>query len=143
MPESAIRTVLLPVDGTPRSRRTAERAVFMAKNFGARLVLVHVRPKVPDFIGEPYYQEALNRLLENVERILAPYREFVSKAGVRYEERILEGDPPSAIVAAAKAENADLIVMGTRGLTDLAGVVIGSVSHKVLHASPCMVLMVP
>lgn len=142
MPNS-IHTVLLPVDGTPRSMRTAESAVFMARSFQARLILLYVRPKVPDFIGKAYYQEALQKLMENAERILMPYRDYMRANDMAFEELILEGDPSAVIVGAAKAQKADLIVMGTRGLTDLAGVVIGSVSHKVLHAAPCMVLLVP
>jgi len=140
---NAIHTVLLPVDGTPRSMRTAESAVFMARSFDARLILIYVRPKVPDFIGKAYHHEALQKLMENAERILHPYRDYLRSTETRFEELILEGDPSSVIVGAAKEHKVDLIVMGTRGLTDLAGVVIGSVSHKVLHAAPCMVLLVP
>jgi nucleotide-binding universal stress UspA family protein len=53
------------------------------------------------------------------------------------------GRVASEIVDEADAFGADLIVVGTRGLTDLAGIVIGSTSHKVLHLAKMNVLVVP
>ncbi len=53
-----------------------------------------------------------------------------------------EGDPASAILAVAKDAGADLIVMGRRGLGDLAGLLLGSVSHKVTHLAECACLTV-
>ena len=139
----SVSTILIPVDGTPRSTRTVEAAILMAQKFDARIVMVHVRPKVPDFVGESYRQEALGKLMEKVETSLKPFREILAASCVPYRERILEGDPAAGILQAAKEECADLIVMGTRGLTDLAGMFVGSVSHKVIHASPCKILIVP
>ena len=53
-----------------------------------------------------------------------------------------EGDPASAILAVAKEADADLIVMGRRGLGDLAGLLLGSVSQKVTHLAECACLTV-
>ncbi|HUO45666.1 MAG TPA: universal stress protein [Acidimicrobiia bacterium] len=52
------------------------------------------------------------------------------------------GDPAATIVRLAKEVGADLIVMGSRGLGSVAGLLLGSVSHKVGHAAPCAVLTV-
>ena len=51
--------------------------------------------------------------------------------------QILDGAPADMIIAAAENENADLIVMGSRGLGNFAGLLLGSVSHKVSHLSKC------
>jgi nucleotide-binding universal stress UspA family protein len=51
--------------------------------------------------------------------------------------RLVSGDAAKQIVAAAEKENADMIVMGSRGFGDLKGLLVGSVSHKVSHLAPC------
>jgi nucleotide-binding universal stress UspA family protein len=55
---------------------------------------------------------------------------------------VRSGDPASAILEVAKAEQADMIVMGRRGLGDLRGLLLGSVSHKVAHLAECACLTV-
>ncbi len=55
---------------------------------------------------------------------------------------IEDGDPAQRILQRAAAESADLIVMGSRGFSDLKGLIVGSVSHKVNHVAPCPVMTV-
>lgn len=56
--------------------------------------------------------------------------------------QIADGDPAKVILGCAKEKNADLIVLGTRGLSDLQGLFVGSVSHKVSHLAQCTCIMV-
>jgi len=56
--------------------------------------------------------------------------------------RVEVGDPASAIIAVATAEKPDMLVMGSRGLGDIQGLLMGSVSHKVAHLAPCTVVTV-
>jgi len=56
---------------------------------------------------------------------------------------ILEGDPAEMINETARVMKSDLIVMGSRGLSNILGLTLGSVSTKVLHSAKCMVLIVP
>jgi nucleotide-binding universal stress UspA family protein len=58
------------------------------------------------------------------------------------EEDLLEGPAAEAILSAAAIRNADLIVMGSRGMGSLKGMVFGSVSTKVSHYAPCPVMVV-
>lgn len=58
------------------------------------------------------------------------------------EQELTQGDPVRVILDTAKKRDVDAIVMGSRGLSDLGGVVIGSVSHKVSHAAKCRVITV-
>jgi len=55
---------------------------------------------------------------------------------------VLEGDPAGRIVEAARKRGADLIVIGSRGLGDLQGMLLGSVSHKVAQLAPCTCIIV-
>jgi len=64
-----------------------------------------------------------------------------SRAGVPLESRVVEGTPFSEICKVARAEGANLIVMGTRGLTGLKHVLIGSTAEKVVRKAPCPVLV--
>jgi nucleotide-binding universal stress UspA family protein len=138
-----IKRILAPVDGSSRSQQVVERAAEMAETFHAKVILLHVRQRVPDILGEPFYQKVLNQYVEKAELTVAPLKQLLEADGVDHEILILEGDPAEAILEAAEDEKCDLIVMGTRGLSDFIGMALGSVSHKVLRASSCMVLIVP
>ena len=70
-------------------------------------------------------------------------KKLIEESGVDHEVLILEGAPAEAIIDAADVEKCDLIVMGTRGLTDFQGMALGSVSHKVIHSMDRMILLVP
>ena len=81
--------------------------------------------------------------LEHVAReVLASARKSLDGRGVAIEERIADDNPADALVAAAKAEGADLLVLGSRGLGRVQGFILGSVSQKVLHDAPCACLVV-
>lgn len=85
-----------------------------------------------------------HRILESIgtmvlDRATATARE----AGATAIEPVTEhGDPARRILAVAQREQADLLVVGSRGLTDLTGLVLGSVSHRVAHQAPCTCLTV-
>jgi nucleotide-binding universal stress UspA family protein len=143
MESKGIKLILTPVDESLRSYRVVARAVAMAEAFGAKIILLHVRQKVPDILGDPYYQKVFDHYYEKAEKATAPLKKLLEEGGVDHELLILEGDPADAIIGASEDEKCDLIVMGTRGLTDLKGMALGSVSHKVLHGADCMVLLVP
>ncbi|TBH20974.1 universal stress protein [Thermus thermamylovorans] len=134
------RTILLAYDGSDHARRAAAVARAEAEAHGARLVVVHAYEPVPDYLGEPFFEEALKRRLERAEAVLAEARALT---GVGEEgARLLEGRPAEAILEAALGEKADLIVMGTRGLGTLGSLFLGSQSQKVVAEAPCPVLLV-
>jgi nucleotide-binding universal stress UspA family protein len=77
-------------------------------------------------------QEALGkRVLEDAEHTA------VLKGLKGTETTLVYGDPASKILAQANAAKADMIFMGSRGLSDLKGLLVGSVSHKVMHLADC------
>jgi len=137
-----IRTILLPVDGSENSDRAAAYAMDMAKFLDAEIVALHCQPPVPAYWGEPQFREATQRRLDDAERLVAPYDDMLKASGVRYKILIVEGAPHEAIGDSAKAEKADLIIMGTKGRSNLGGLFLGSVTHRVLHTSTCPVLVV-
>lgn len=71
-------------------------------------------------------------------RLLEQKQETLRRKGIEDVVALVEhGDPADAILDAARRYRADAIVMGSRGLSDLKGVLVGSVSHKVAHDAPC------
>ena len=126
--------ILVPVDGSPPSHKAADYAAKMAGLMAAELLLLYCHKPFPSVIGEPY--------LENSQQLLAPYRDMLGKRGIEPSERILEGPPGSRICETARIEECEMIVMGSRGRTDLQGLLLGSTAHRVLHCAPCPVLVV-
>jgi len=74
-----------------------------------------------------------------IERATEAARE---QGATRVETMIGQGDPARTILSEARRRGVDAIVMGSRGLSDLKGFVVGSVSHKVAHAAECSVITV-
>lgn len=138
-----IKKILVAVDGSDRSQSVVQKALGMAQAFQTKILLLHVRPKILDFVGHPYYQQLLDKYMEQAENVVAPHKKTLEESDIEYEVLILEGEPAEMINEAAVIEKCDLIVMGTRGLSNIQGMALGSVSHKVLHGAACMVLLVP
>ena len=137
-----LKTILLPVDGSEHSSRAADYAVELSKALGAQLLLVHCHRRFPSVLGEPYYQKVVTEIIEGANELLEPYRKLLKESGVPFEERILERPAGGAIVEVARVEACDMVIMGSRGRTDLEGLLLGSVTHRVLEAAPCPVLVV-
>ncbi len=138
----AASKILIPVDGSSHSLRATQYAVKMAKCLGTGILLIHCHKPFPITLGEPYLQKAITKRLENSNRLLQEYLDLLQAEGIEFEERILEGSPGSVICEAAKIEAIEMIIMGSRGRTDLKGLLLGSVAHRVLHAAPCPVMIV-
>lgn len=143
MESTEIKRILVAVDESPRSFDVVKKAIAFAATFKADVVLLHIRQKVPDILGHPYYQQVLDSYMKKAELTTEPLATLLREAGVDHEVLILEDDPAESIIEAAQDERCDMIIMGTRGLSNLKGIALGSVSNKVLHLAHCMVLVVP
>ncbi len=134
--------ILVPVDGSPHAMRANDYAIKMAGLLSAKAILLFCHKPFPSVLGEPYLQKAITQRLENSQKQLEPYEERLKAVGVAYETRILEGPPGSRICETARIEECEMIVMGSRGRTDLQGLFLGSTAHRVLHCAPCPVMVV-
>lgn len=131
------KVIVFPTDFSTLSDAGLQHATALAKDTGARLLILHVEePPAAYGGGEMYYgipepnQEALRQMLANVKP---------SDPGVPYEHRLVIGDPATEIVEAAKQVGADMIVMSTHGRTGLGRLLMGSVAEAVVRRSPCPV----
>ena len=144
---------MVAVDGSAHARRAVDQAADLAVRYGAGLTVVHLRTRmglsqVPPELAEydrlenVYITEA-ELLKSAAERIAEVAAEQARRADVTAVETVVEtGDPGSTIIRIAEERGTDLIVMGSRGLGELGGLLLGSVSHKVGHLSHCPVLTV-
>ncbi|MBU8912193.1 MAG: universal stress protein [Desulfobacterales bacterium] len=136
-----IKTILNPVDGSDHSIRSTEYAIKLAKLLDARIVLLHCHARFPIVLAEPYFQQAINEINKASEELVEPFITMLEQGEVKFEARILEGAPGNRITDVSKIEKIDLIVMGSRGVTNFTGLFLGSVAHQVLHKSECPVFI--
>lgn len=146
----AFKRILVPVDYSENSRASLEYAARLAQEAGAALCIVHVwdRPTyVTDalLVGHGPNQRPLGDLIrENAERDMKEFLETATvPEGVLWEERLLSGDPASALVKHLEAEPYDLVVVGTHGRSGFAHLLLGSVAERLVRHSPVPVLTVP
>lgn len=136
-------TILNPVDGSDHSRRSTEYAIALARQFDAKIILLHCHSRFPVVLSEPYYQEAIDEIMKSSETLVQPYEDMLNASGVTFEIRILEGLPGSTVAEVVKKDGIDLVIMGSRGVSDFEGLFLGSVAHQVLHKSgDCPVFIV-
>ncbi len=109
------KKILVPVDGSDHSMRAVEYALELAKLIDAEIFLLHCRKTLPAVLGEPYYQKAVDDLMEKSNELIEPYRDLFQEAGIQFTYRILEGPPTNIIPEVAETEECDMIVMGSRG----------------------------
>jgi nucleotide-binding universal stress UspA family protein len=133
--------ILIATDGSDGAWAAVEDGIALAFEVGAAVVFVTVRHDTP-LLGDPHYQRNLTVQLEHAREILDRAEEEAQRVGVRYESDILEGDAAESIGRAARSHAADLVVVGSRGHGALASALIGSVSRKLLTASPVSVMVV-
>lgn len=143
-----IRRILFATDFSDASRPAARRAVSLAKDSGAELLVVHVyeppvRPAVDAFLVPRVYDEFEAEIRSQADQGLAPIVARAAGAGVAARPLVLRGVADEAIARAAKDEAADLVVVGTHGRGGVARLLLGSVAARVVSSAPCPVLTVP
>jgi len=136
------KRIILAIDGSDHSYRALECAKNLARSLGGSLWLVHVFPHTSDLLGYEQYESLVARRTTAGQAILNEARERLGEIPVAIKEELIEGPEAEAILNVAQTREADLIVMGTRGLGSLRGLLLGSVSNKVIQQAPCPVLLV-
>lgn len=135
-----IRTILLATDLTAASREATERAIDLAGRLGARLLIVNVLEKRR--LAGAGSHERVDQARSEREALLVKVVRDARAAGITAEFLVWEGDPGGSIAAAAEAEGADLVVVGTRGRSGAERMLLGSVSDHVVRHAECPVLVV-
>ena len=142
----AYESVIVGTDGSPTAQRAVSQAAQLAAADGARLVIVTAYVPGGASAGDMDAVPADIRftLTDRVqaEELAQRGREVAKEVGVRKVViQAIAGDPGSVLLEAAKDFDADLIVVGSKGLTSAAHFILGSVASSVSHHAPCDVLV--
>lgn len=136
-----IRIILHPTDFSPSADYAFRLACALARDYGARLFVLHVgmHPVITLIEGvvppeSEWYQEDMSARLHNLQS---------EDPRTQVEPRLMiGGDPAAEILRVAQETKADLIVMGTHGRTGLGRLLMGSVAEQIVRRAPCTTLTV-
>lgn len=146
MPESnptSIQTVVCAIDFSESSEIALDHATSLATQHDARLVLAHVVEPIP--LGSYPSVSATETELAVHDMVVERVREVVERLrgeGVVVDSRVATGSPGSLLIEIAGDEGADVLVVGTRGLTGFEHILLGSTAEYVVRCSPCPVLTI-
>ena len=135
-------TIVLGLDGSEGSKLAVPLASELAERYGARVVIVHVDERIPANGGVHPVRADEEQVREEVDE---QARQLVSQGiDVKFDVvEIVLGGPAHAIEDVAEREGAELIVVGRRGHSPVAGLVLGSVTQRLLHIARRSVLAAP
>jgi nucleotide-binding universal stress UspA family protein len=136
------KNILLAVDGSEHALKAARIAGDFARQMQAELRVITAFDPVPNYLGEPNLQNAIDERFEQARQVLAEALEQIGETSGELKTEILEGPAAEAILGVAEVRANDLIIMGTRGLGRLTGLLLGSQSQKVVSHATCPVLLV-
>lgn len=134
--------IVVAVDGSEHSNKALDAAKKMAGAFGSTVWLVHAYKHVSDLHGYNEYEPLVAKREAAGQAILDEARQTFDETAVTVEEELLEEPAAEAIITVAETRNADLIIVGSRGLGSFQGLIFGSVSNKVAQYAPCPVMIV-
>ena len=137
------RRIMVAVDGSERSLRTAQRAIEYAKLINGSVVVIHV-VQLPEYVSAETQKRMSQELSARAEGAFETARKFGSESGVQIESKSLEttGSVIDAICDSAVTERIDLLVVGTRSTRDVTKLMLGSVAQGVIVNAKCDVLVV-
>ena len=144
-----IKRILVCTDGSECAKRAALTAAEIASRFTAEVILINVSNPAPAMGPYLMAAEAIpdisgiqQALLEAQQAIIEGARADLESSGIEPRVRVETGQPVFEVVRVAEEENADLIVLGSRGMGGFQRLLMGSVSDGVLHHAHCPVLIV-
>lgn len=140
--------ILVPLDGSERSTKALAHAISLAEKFSAKITLMYVIPTLPPYTDTAIdrlghvQQSIIDELLRNGNVMLNQYASSFSDRKIEADQFIIIGHPANEILEKATQEDYDLIVIGSRGLGEIKGYIMGSVSNRVSRHASCPVLII-
>ena len=141
-------SIVVGTDGSDTAKEAVRQASELAKTVGAKLHLVSAYEPVPEGRLRQERQQVPDDMQwmvnpkEDVESTLKDAASELEEKGVEVATYAREGDPADAILDVAEEENADLIVVGNKGMTGARRFLLGSVPNKVSHHAPSSVMII-
>ena len=135
------KTIVVGADGSDGAARALSSAVDLARRGNASLVIAHIDERILGKGGGPIRADE-----DEIQAAIRRQAEQLAAEGIDTQVEMADvmlGGPAHAIEGIADRANADLIVVGTRGHTAVAGLLLGSVTQRLLHIAKRPVLVVP
>jgi nucleotide-binding universal stress UspA family protein len=140
-----VQRILVPLDFSRHADFVLEWATHLAKEHSSRLLLLHAYHLPVEFQqleGAYLPQDFWASVKAEAEQNLQRYAEPLRAQGLAVDVIVREGYPATVIEQEALDQHADLIVIGTRGLSGLKHLLLGSIAERVVQKAPCPVLTV-
>ena len=139
--------ILVAVDGSPYAERALKYAVDLAKKYGSKLIIVHVILRrfyavTPSEAGVLATTTFVKEMQAEGKAIVERAEAVAKVEDVSYESKLVSGVPADEIIKISRSEKADLIIIGSRGLSEVRAFLLGSVSDKVSHHCKIPILIV-
>ncbi len=138
MRNGLFNTIVLGYDGSEHSKKAVDIARALARAHDAKIVVVHAFPHVPRVVV-PSRDDSYD--IHDAHALTEGLTQQLKLEGLQAESDVLEGPAAEAILNAADAHHADLIIVGSRGLGQFKGLVIGSQSNRVVQYASVPVLV--
>jgi nucleotide-binding universal stress UspA family protein len=140
--QDMFRRIVVGDDGSDHAHHAFEVALEMAERFGAELHVAAVA-QVPDYAASvDEVEESVRQATAYYEEVFARVREAAAHREVRLQTHLLKGHAAQSLIHLADELGADLVVVGSRGLSAFQRYLLGSVSEAVMHHAHCPVLVV-
>jgi nucleotide-binding universal stress UspA family protein len=142
------KRIIVGTDGSKTATEAVQQAIDMAKMSKARLEIISAYEPVPsDRLREEKKEVEgdISHMVnprEDVNLALDQAKAMAKKDKVDVVTHAREGDPADAILDVAEENNADLVIVGNKGMTGAKRFLLGSVPNKVSHHAPCAVMIV-
>ena len=140
-----VRRILVPIDFSENAASVLDWAAHLAKEHGSRILLLHVYHLPVEFQqleGAYLPPDFWSTVKNEAEQQLGRFAEDLRGRGLEVEALVREGYPATVIVEEAESLEADLVVIGTHGLSGLKHMLLGSIAERVVQKAPCPVLTV-
>ena len=141
--ESLIKTILVGVDGSPESDRAAAFSTILAKQLDAEIVAAHAVGLLDVWFERPKAGDEHNSHAHVTALMEGRWTDSFRRLGIRPRVVLLDGPPARVLLELADQIDADLIVVGSRGVGQAELLALGDTSTKLAHRSARPVLIVP
>ncbi|SIN90045.1 universal stress protein [Halodesulfovibrio marinisediminis] len=136
------KKILVPVDGSKHALLAKRKAMGIAISMNAEIILVNVLEHIPNIIGGHAREELREEQKEEAQRIFDKYIPELKQNNVTYSTRVATGRAFDAVCRIAEDEHCDLICMGARGLSEVEGLLLGSLTSDIISHCKIPVLVV-
>jgi Universal stress protein UspA and related nucleotide-binding proteins len=138
------KKILVAFDGSEQAKKALDVAIDLAKKYESEIHVVEVIPTaiLAGMGFAPIPDSVVNQIFDKAKKDMEYVKNLISKEKIKLITDVIEGDPGSEIVNYANKNNIDVIVTGSRGLSGIKKLFLGSVSSKIVSESKVPVLVI-